>query len=78
MNTTITIYVSNNCSESNKLVNFLEEKNVDYEKKNITEDKKYLKDLQTQNIYATPVTMINDQTILGFQKRKLETELFIS
>ncbi|MFB1051751.1 glutaredoxin family protein [Paraliobacillus sp. JSM ZJ581] len=74
----VIIYVSNNCSESNKLIDFLKQANIAYKLKNITEDKKYLKELQEQHIYATPVTQINDRVILGFQKRKLESELMIS
>ncbi|CQR48278.1 Glutaredoxin [Paraliobacillus sp. PM-2] len=71
----VTIYVSNNCSESNKLIHFLKELGISYEIKNITEDKKNLKELQEQHIYATPVTMVNNHKILGFQKHKLESEL---
>lgn len=71
----VKVYVSNNCTESNKLIHFLHELDVDCEVKNITDNKDYLKELQEQHIYATPVVMINEHTILGFQKRKLEHEL---
>lgn len=67
----IRVYVSNNCTESNKLINLLEELDVAYEQKNVTENKSYMKELQAQKIYATPVAMINNNKVLGFQKNKL-------
>lgn len=67
----IRVYVSNNCKESNKLIHLLEELDVPYEEKNVTENKSYMKELQEQKIYATPVAIINNNKVLGFQKNKL-------
>lgn len=67
----IRVYVSNNCKESNELIHLLEELDVPYEQKNVTENKSYMRELQAQKIYATPVAIINNNKVLGFQKNKL-------
>lgn len=67
----IKVYVSNDCQESRKIMNFLEQLNVMYEKRNISENKAYLTELQRRNIYSTPVVIIDENIILGFQKNKI-------
>ncbi|WP_017473804.1 glutaredoxin family protein [Amphibacillus jilinensis] len=68
----IVVYVSNQCEESDKVIRLLDDMAVNYEKKNISEHKAYLKELQRLKIYATPAIIINDKKILGFQKKKIE------
>ncbi|MBM7542904.1 glutaredoxin family protein [Amphibacillus cookii] len=72
----IVVYVSNQCKESDKVIRLLEEMAVNFEKKNISENKAYLKELQRLNIYATPAIIINDKKVLGFQKRKIEQLIY--
>ncbi|GGM34250.1 hypothetical protein GCM10011351_20300 [Paraliobacillus quinghaiensis] len=67
----IQVYVSNNCTESNKLIHLLEELGVKHERKNVTENKDYMRELQQQKIYATPVAMVNNKKVLGYQKSRL-------
>ncbi|MCZ0702695.1 arsenate reductase-like glutaredoxin family protein [Natronobacillus azotifigens] len=67
----IIVYVSNDCQESRKIMNFLEQLDVMYEKRNISENKAYLTELQRRNIYSTPVVIIDENIILGFQKNKI-------
>ena len=71
----IQVYVSNNCTESNKLIQLLEELGVSHERKNVTENKAYMRELQKQNIYATPVAMVNNNKVLGYQKSRLKDVL---
>jgi glutaredoxin len=67
----VMVYVSNNCLESNKLLNLLDDLAVTYDRKNISENRAYLRELQQDNIYATPVAVINRKKILGFRKNKI-------
>lgn len=67
----IMVYISDNCQESNMLLNLLDDLAVNYDRRNISEDRAYLKELQQDNIYATPVAVINRNKILGFQKNKI-------
>lgn len=67
------IYVSNHCETSSQLINYLNEHQIAYQLKNVTENKSYLTELQEKGIYGTPATYFNDknQFILGFQKTKM-------
>lgn len=68
----VKVYTSEGCAECDELVLFLDQENIPYEHKNITENREYLKELHRQNIYLTPVVIINHQYfILGFQKDKI-------
>ena len=73
----ITVYISDNCEQSNKLLAFLNSLGVQYTKRNITRNKSGLRELQTNNIYSTPVTKVNDIWILGFQVNKLKDNIAI-
>ncbi|MDC3413132.1 glutaredoxin family protein [Aquibacillus sp. 3ASR75-11] len=71
----VVVYVSDNCSHSEKVLSLLEYVNVPYEKKNISEEKKVVRELQQHQIYGTPATFINNQVILGYQKYKIKQAL---
>lgn len=73
----ITIYVSNNSTECRRLMNQLDEWEMNYHIKNISEERKNLKQLQEYGIFATPATFVGDTVILGFQKNKLKQTLGI-
>ncbi|SEN82698.1 Glutaredoxin [Amphibacillus marinus] len=68
----VTVYVSDNCPECEQVIDLIEQFNISYTKKNISENKTYLSELQEHNIYATPAVMMNNEKILGFQKYKIE------
>lgn len=72
MNRQVKVYISEDCSECEELLAFLYEKNINYEEKNITKRREYLNELHQQNIFLTPVLIINHHyRILGFQKEKI-------
>lgn len=68
----ITVYTSDECHESDKILQFLNELSVDYEEKNISQNRAYLKELQSRNIYSAPALFIKDKAVLGFQKEKIK------
>lgn len=67
------IYISKNSSQCTDVVDLLEEMDVDYDVKDVSQHKKYLKELQDKEIYGTPATFIKNEQkfILGYQKNKL-------
>lgn len=67
----VTVYISNECEECEKVLSLLDKLDIDYNEKNTTKDKSYLKELQNEKIYATPVAYINDKKVLGFQENQL-------
>lgn len=68
------VYINNHCT---RLLDQLDEWNIDYKTKNVVEDPQYLKELQDEGFYGTPVTFINDNAILGYQKNKIKQKLGI-
>ncbi|MBU5595411.1 glutaredoxin family protein [Amphibacillus sp. MSJ-3] len=67
----IIVYTCDRCKESENIINLLKELAVDYEERNISKNRAYLKELQTHNIYSAPAIFIGDKVILGFQKGKI-------
>ncbi|WP_082235578.1 glutaredoxin family protein [Halobacillus massiliensis] len=68
----VVVYTSNGCSQCEKVIGKLSEWDIDFEEKNISENKTYFKELQRQNVYGTPATFIDDEKVLGYQERKLK------
>ena len=51
---------------------FLAQKGVSFEEKDITKDEKYVDELDEMGYASTPVTIIDGETVLGFDRRRLE------
>ncbi|MEN1968342.1 glutaredoxin domain-containing protein [Lentibacillus sp. N15] len=71
----VLVYINNNSKQRLDVLDQLDKWQIDYQTKNIAENPKYLEELQAEGIYGTPVTFINGQPILGFQKDKMKLEL---
>jgi glutaredoxin len=52
-------------------VEFLSQKGVQFVEKNVRADKAALKELLDQGFQSTPVTIIDGQSIVGFDQAKL-------
>ncbi|MBI2265490.1 MAG: glutaredoxin family protein [Armatimonadetes bacterium] len=52
---------------------FLSRKGVQFSERNIMEDPKAMEELQGKGYISVPVTFANGQTIVGFDKKKLES-----
>lgn len=74
-NSQIIVYTSRNCAKCDQLLSKLSEWNVEYEEKNVSENREYFKELQSQKVYGTPATFVDGEKILGFQERKLKRVL---
>ncbi|MFC2947795.1 glutaredoxin family protein [Virgibacillus sediminis] len=73
----VTIYVSEDNSQCNKLISQMDEWNVPYEIKNVSKNTKYMRELQDMGIYGTPATFINgnEGPVLGYQKNRIKNNL---
>jgi|SRR5699024_370463 len=67
----IIVYTSDDCHESKQIIHLLDELEVDYEERNISQNRAYLKELQAKSIYSAPVLMFNNKAILGFRQEKI-------
>lgn len=68
----IMIYSSNTCSNCTAAKEYLKEKGLEYEEKNISTDPEAKKELISMGYMGVPVIMIGDETVLGFNKEKLD------
>lgn len=68
----ITVYTGDECSESKQIINLLEELEVEYTEKNVSKNRDYLTELQSRNVYSTPVIFIGDRVVLGYQRQKIQ------
>lgn len=68
----IKIYSSNTCSNCTLAKEYLKEKGYEYEEKNISTDPAAKKELISMGYMGVPIIMIDDETVVGFNKDKLD------
>ncbi|MCP3029252.1 glutaredoxin family protein [Halobacillus sp. A5] len=73
----VVVYTSDHCTHCKQVLSKLEEWEIDFKEKNISQDRAYFKELQQQKIYGTPATFIDDEKVLGYQERGLKRALGI-
>lgn len=54
---------------------FLSQNKIEYTERNIVADETALAELEKLGYLTTPVTLVDDQVIVGFDRTKLETLL---
>ncbi|WP_067730271.1 glutaredoxin family protein [Oceanobacillus damuensis] len=75
-NSQVIIYVSDHSKEADKVIRLLKDNGISYITRNVTENDRYMKELQSKEIYGTPATFIDDQeVILGYQRNKIKYAL---
>ncbi|GAA0610603.1 hypothetical protein GCM10009001_29870 [Virgibacillus siamensis] len=67
----VIVYVSDDCSQCDKLLAHLNTLNVNFQTKNVSENHEYMEQLQEKGVFGTPVTFVDDQMVLGLQKNKI-------
>lgn len=73
----VVVYTSDKCVQCKRVVEKLDDWGVDYEERNISADRSFIKELQENKIYGTPATFIGNYRVLGFQEYKLKKALGI-
>jgi len=73
------IYISDECYSCQKLMEKMDQWEVNYKTKNITSNNANKKELQEHGIYGTPATFIKarQEPILGYQINKIKHALGI-
>ena len=51
---------------------FLSQKAVAFEERDVSKDPAALEELQNRRLMTTPVTLIDDEVVVGFDQEKLE------
>lgn len=73
----VVVYTSHDCVHCASVVTKLSEWDIDFEERNISDNREYIKELQKQKVYGTPATFVDDEKVLGFQEKKLRRVLGI-
>ncbi|QAS52457.1 glutaredoxin family protein [Halobacillus litoralis] len=76
-NSNVIVYTSNHCSNCEKVKTQLGEWDVDFEERNVSDNREYFRELQGLRVYGTPATFIEEEKILGFQEQKMKRALGI-
>ncbi len=51
---------------------FLSQRGVEFTERDVAEDKSALGELEQLGVFTTPVTVIGDEVVIGFDQSKLE------
>lgn len=68
----VVVYSSDTCSYCKMVKEYLNDKGVDFEEKNISQDNEARKELIDAGFMGVPVVYIDDEVVQGFDKDKLE------
>ncbi len=72
MDKKVVVYTSNTCGYCHMVKDYLNEKNISFEERNVSTDAKARKDLMSQGFMGVPVIYIGEEVVQGFDKNKLD------
>ena len=68
----VVVFTSNTCPHCITVKEYLSEKGVEFVEKNVQTDTSARKELMQKGIMAVPVVEIDGETIVGFDRDKME------
>lgn len=71
----VTIYTSNTCPHCKAAKNYLKENNIDFEEKNVDEDRSAIDYLVEKGHRGVPVINIDGEDLVGFNKELVDEKL---
>ncbi|SCY67028.1 glutaredoxin family protein [Alkaliphilus peptidifermentans] len=71
----VIVYTSNTCPHCHTAKEYLMEKGIKFTERNVSEDTSARKELMSKGIMAVPVVQVGEETIVGFDKGKIESLL---
>lgn len=71
----VTVYTSNTCPHCKAAKNYLKENNIDFEEKNVDEDRSAIDYLVEKGHRGVPVINIDGEDIVGFNKEIVDEKL---
>ncbi|QZY54341.1 glutaredoxin family protein [Crassaminicella profunda] len=72
MNKNVVVYSSNTCVYCKDAKDYLQSIGVEYTEKNVSTDMAARKELIKKGFMGVPVIMVEDETIQGFDKDKID------
>ncbi len=71
----VTVYTSNTCPHCKAAKNYLKENNIDFEEKNVDEDRSAIDYLVEKGYRGVPVINIDGEDLVGFNKDLVDEKL---
>lgn len=71
----VIVYTSNTCPYCTMAKDYLKEKGVDFEEKNVQTDAAARTELMDKGYTGVPVIVVGEEEIVGFDKARLDTLL---
>jgi len=71
----VIIYTRVGCADCEREKELLSRKGVAFEERDLGADKKYADELTAMGINVTPVTLIDDELVVGFEPQEIEALL---
>ena len=68
----VKVYTSNTCPYCTMAKDYLKEREVDFEEKNVQTDKEARNELMAMGYTGVPVICVDDEQIVGFDKNRLD------
>jgi len=73
--TKVVVYTSNGCGWCTKAMNYLKKNNIEYDERNISEDTDYRQEFQELGGRGTPLILVGDNKIYGFNEKAIKMAL---
>ena len=68
----VTVYTSNTCPYCTMAKDYLKDREVEVEEKNVQTDKEARQELMAMGYTGVPVICVDDEQIVGFDKARLD------
>lgn len=68
----VTVYTQPTCQACHQLKKFLAQNHIEYIERDVTKDEEAFAELQRLGVSTTPVILIEENVIVGFDQAKLE------
>ncbi len=68
----IIVYSQPTCQACHRLKTFLKHKGIEYQDRDVTTDEEAFAELQRFGATTTPVILVGDEVVVGFDQAKLE------
>ena len=71
----VTVYTSNTCPYCTMAKDYLKDRNIEFEEKNVQTDSTARQELMAKGYTGVPVIVIGEEEIVGFDKKRLDAML---
>lgn len=68
----VVVYTMTGCSHCTGVKAYLNEKGIEFKERNVLDDEQAMADFKELGFRGTPVIIVGEETIVGFDKAKLD------